>query len=224
MKGWALHGELSGATQALTCTSALRFVRLAVTAAKPELLVVALPAESEAVPRVIVKLTVTFALGTPFQRLDLERNGEGRALGNPERRRHRSQVERGRGSHHGRRLRLRRRVRRWRQSDGDRARSGRGGSHPAGRFSGFVAQDRAGRSSAAGRELQAVGLRSMRWSRRSRRDSVGGNGAHADGVGGLRPRQRSTARRLAAEARDPWPERHRSARQSFAKKRRSPDP
>lgn len=61
MKGWMLHGEFFGATQALTCTSAFRFVSCAATVANPEPLVIALAAESEAVPRVIVKSTVTFA-------------------------------------------------------------------------------------------------------------------------------------------------------------------
>src|SRR5208337_4311063 len=63
-----LHGALFGAMQALTCTSEFRFVRFAVTVANPDPLVVALPAESEAVPRVIAKLTVTFAFGTPKSR------------------------------------------------------------------------------------------------------------------------------------------------------------
>ena len=63
VKVW--QGALFGATQALICTFALRFVRLAVMLANPAPLVVALPAESEAVPRVMAKLTGTLANGMP---------------------------------------------------------------------------------------------------------------------------------------------------------------
>jgi hypothetical protein len=63
VKVW--QGELFGATQALTRTVALRFVSCALTVASPELLVMADFAERVAVPPVSVKLTVTFASGTP---------------------------------------------------------------------------------------------------------------------------------------------------------------
>jgi hypothetical protein len=63
VKVW--HGVLFGDTHARTCTSPVWFVIFAVTPAKPEPLVVALDAESEAVPRVTAKLMDTLACGTP---------------------------------------------------------------------------------------------------------------------------------------------------------------
>ena len=59
------QGALFGATQPLTCTVPAGFARFAVTVANPDVLVVALPAESEAVPFVTKKLTAMFAMGLP---------------------------------------------------------------------------------------------------------------------------------------------------------------
>jgi hypothetical protein len=54
--------------------------------------------------------------------------------------RYRNQVERGGGSNHRGRLLRRRRIPVWSQSYRDRTLSGRGGSHPNGRLSRFIAQ------------------------------------------------------------------------------------
>lgn len=70
------QGALFGATQALTCTLTLKFVKDAVMAAIPCALVVALEADSEAVPRVSWKLTVTFGMGAPRLRASTVRGTE----------------------------------------------------------------------------------------------------------------------------------------------------